>query len=157
MNLRPIVLAAIAAMAATGCSTPSGVATPSGGTIIPNSQLAVSPKTVLQAEQLVYWAGVAAIAYFVTDPLAPNWSIQEARFPHERYHLSLQMKRYYTGGAGEARAVFQRRAKEIMRAGGFEEFQILEYSEGLDSSVIGSQRVAEGVVAMVARKALPVP
>lgn len=153
MNFRPLVLMLAAAITAAGCSTPAGVTAPSGGTLIPNSQLAVSPKTIIPAERLVYWAGVAALAYYVTDPLAPNWSIQEAKFPQERYHLSLQMKRYYVGGAGEARVVFQRRARELMYAGGFESFQVLEYSEGMDSSVIGSQRVAEGVVAMVGRGA----
>lgn len=114
-----------------------------------DKQIDVSSKLALTGEQIVYWAGVAAIAYSVVDPAAPNWEIQEAKFPEDRYLLSLKMKRYYTGGAGEARAVFQRRARELMQTGGFSEFQILEYREGLDSSAIGSQRTAEGVVAMV--------
>lgn len=114
-----------------------------------DKQVNVSSKLTLTGEQIVYWAGVAAVAYAVIDPAAPNWEIQEAKFPEDRYLLTLKMKRYYTGGAGEARVVFQRRARELMQKGGFSEFQILEYREGLDSSAIGSQRTAEGVIAMV--------
>lgn len=97
-------------------------------------------------DKTVYWATWAAVAYLVLDPLAPNWEIQEARFPENHLHMQLSMKRFYAGGAGEARQVFHRRAKEMMRAGGFGSYEVVEYSEGLDSSVIGSQRTAEGVV-----------
>jgi hypothetical protein len=62
------------------------------------------------------------------------------------------MKRYYTGGAGEARQVFHRRAKDLMRAGGFDSYQVVEYTEGMESSVLGSKRVAEGVIKLVARQ-----
>ncbi len=58
----------------------------------------------------------------------------------------MSMKRYYAGGAGEARQVFNRRAKELMRAGGFGGYEIVEYSEGMESSVLGAQRTVEGVI-----------
>ncbi|CAB1370531.1 hypothetical protein [Denitratisoma oestradiolicum] len=125
------------------------------GTVFPRNQL-IADKNLkitsaygVKLDQLVYWGGVAAIAYYVVDPGAPNWEIQEAKFPEDRYHLTLKMKRYYNGGAGEARAVFQRRARELVQTGGFREFQILEYQEGMDSNVIGSQRTAEGVIMLV--------
>lgn len=118
-------------------------------TLISDNRLDVSSSLALKTEQIVYWAGVAAIAYYVVDPGAPNWEIREAKFPEDRYHLSLKMKRYYTGGAGEARAVFQRRARELAQREGFRDFQTLEYREGLDSNAIGSQRTAEGVILLV--------
>jgi hypothetical protein len=59
------------------------------------------------------------------------------------------MKRYYAGGAGEAQSIFQRRAKELMRLNGFDGYSVVEYQEGLDSSVIGSQRTAEGVILLI--------
>jgi hypothetical protein len=62
------------------------------------------------------------------------------------------MKRYYAGGAGEARVVFNRRAKDLVRSLGAESYRILEYSEGMESSVLGSRRVGEGVVELVALK-----
>jgi hypothetical protein len=97
-------------------------------------------------EKLVFWGAYGAAAYLILDPLNPNWEIEEAQFPDSHYHLSLKMKRFYSGGAGEARQAFQQRAKELMRRGGFSSFTIVEYSESLESSVLGSQRVGQGVI-----------
>jgi hypothetical protein len=33
-----------------------------------------------------------------------------------------------------------------MRENGFDTYSVVEYTEGLDSSVLGSQRVAQGVI-----------
>ena len=33
-----------------------------------------------------------------------------------------------------------------MRQGGYDGYQVVEYSEGLESSVLGSQRVSQGVI-----------
>jgi hypothetical protein len=108
-------------------------------------------KTIVDAvmyplDKTVYWGAWVAAAYLVTDPWAPNWEIQEARFPENHVHFLMSMKRYYAGGAGEARLVFNRRAKELMRAGGFSGYEVVEYSEGMESSVLGAQRTAEGVI-----------
>lgn len=100
-------------------------------------------------DKTIYWAGWAAVAYLVLDPFSPNWEIEEARFPENHIHFQLSMKRYYAGGAGEARQIFHRRAKELMRAGGFASYEVVEYSESMDSSVIGSQRTAEGVIRLL--------
>ena len=105
------------------------------------------------------WGALAGAAYLVLDPLAPNWDIEEAPLGDDHVHFSLKMKRYYAGGAGEARAVFDRRAKELMRLNEFDDYQVVEYTESLDSSILGSQRKAEGVV-LLTRKAtsrLPPP
>ena len=56
------------------------------------------------------------------------------------------MKRYYSGGAGEARALFNRRARELMRLNDFDEYRVVEYSESLEASLFGSRRKAEGVI-----------
>ena len=130
-----------------GCSGLSGTY-PKSTALIPDTKIHVTPGYTLPLEKLLYWGGVAAIAYYVTDPLAPNWNVREAKFPDDHYRLSMQMKRFYTGGAGEARVVFNRRADELMHLGGFDGYQILDYSEGLESSVIGSQRVAEGTIVL---------
>jgi hypothetical protein len=132
------------ALIVSACSNTSTY--PSNGAVIPGTQLQVSPSYVLPLEKVIYWGAVAAVAYYVTDPLAPNWEIREAAFPGDHYRMSLRMKRFYTGGAGEARVVFNRRADELMRKGGFDAYQIVDYSEGLESSMIGSQRVSEGTI-----------
>lgn len=137
-----------------GCNTfsvPTNAAGtfPKGGALVPATTLALTPSYSITLEKLLYYGGVGAVAYYVVDPLAPNWEIEEAHFPEDKVMLSMKMKRYYVGGSGEARASFQRRARELTRAGGYERFDILEYSEGMDSNAMGSQRTAEGVIALV--------
>ncbi|MBL8485784.1 MAG: hypothetical protein JNK22_01595 [Rhodocyclaceae bacterium] len=119
---------------------------PRQGSVIPDTNLQLTPSFGVTLEKLIYWGGAAAVAYLVLDPLAPNWEIQEARFPADHVHLSMQMKRYYAGGAGEARVVFHRRAKQLMRDGGFDGYRVVEYNEGMESSVLGSRRTGEGVI-----------
>ena len=151
---RTAIVFAVLVLTITGCASTNLSGTfPKGGALIPDTQLHILPGFTLSVEQLIYWGGVAAVAYYVTDPLAPNWSITEAKFPGDHYRLSLQMKRYYVGGAGEARAVFNRRANNLVLKGGYEGYQILDYSEGLESSVIGSQRVAEGTIVLMGQPA----
>lgn len=119
---------------------------PAQGPIIPDTTLNLSKTTQIPLEHLVVWGLYAGAAWLIIDPLAPNWEIEQASFPEHYYHLSLRMKRVYSGGAGEARMVFNQRAKELMRQNGFAGYTVVEYTEGLDSSVLGSQRVAQGVV-----------
>lgn len=119
---------------------------PAQGPIITNTVINVTDTLALQLDKLIYWGAHAAVAYLITDPLAPNWEIEQAAFPDNYYHFSLKMKRYYSGGAGEANEVFHRRAKDLMRQGGYDGYQVAEYSEGIESSVLGSQRVSHGVI-----------
>jgi hypothetical protein len=118
---------------------------------IPDRTISISPGIQMTLEKIVTWGALTGVAYMVIDPLAPNWEIEEAAFPGQRYHLALKMKRVYSGGAGEAHQVFQQRAKELMYQGGYDGFETLEYREGLDSSVIGSQRTARGVIRLTRR------
>jgi hypothetical protein len=120
-----------------------------GGPLIPDTVVQLGPSVAYPLEKLVYWGIYIGAAYLILDPLAPNWDIQEARFPENHMHFRLNMKRFYAGGAGEARVIFNRRAKEMMRAGGFGSYEVVEYSEGMESSVLGSQRTAEGVVRFI--------
>jgi hypothetical protein len=117
-----------------------------GGPLIPDTNVQLGPSVSYPLEKLVYWGIWVGAAYLILDPLAPNWDIEEARLPEDHVHFQMSMKRYYAGGAGEARAVFNRRAKVLMREGGYAGYEIVEYSEALDSSVLGSKRTAEGVI-----------
>lgn len=139
---RRLLLVFAATSLLAGCASSPDSETFTGGGVAKTVVNAVS----YPLEKTIYWGAWAALAYVVLDPLSPNWEIQEARFPENYMHLSLTMKRYYAGGAGEARAVFHRRAKEMMRASGFTGYEVVEYAEGMESSMLGSQRTAEGVV-----------
>lgn len=140
---RRVLLAAALSCSLAGCA--SNGLTPADP-IIPDTTVNVSPSVTIALEKIVYWGMYAAVAHLVLDPLAPNWEIEEAAFPDSHYHFSLKMKRIYAGGAGESRAVFHQRAKELMRQGGYNGYQVLEYTEGMASSVLGSQRVSQGVI-----------
>lgn len=94
--------------------------------------------------------GAAAI-YLVYDPLAPNWELEETKLSDDTYRLSMKMKRFHTGGSGEALQILKRRAVQLREQGGHAGYEILEYSEGVDSQTLTARRVAEGVVRVVRR------
>lgn len=119
---------------------------PAQGPIIPDTSLNLAKSMQIPLDKVVAWGLYAGAAWLILDPLAPNWEIEQASFPDRHYHLSLKMKRIYSGGAGEARVVFHQRAKDLMRQNGFDAYSVVEYTEGLESSMLGSQRVASGVI-----------
>jgi hypothetical protein len=151
------VFASLALIGLSGCAAnypgPIGISgnLPNKGPILPATNLRLTESLSIPLEKMVFWGAYGAAAYLILDPLNPNWEIEEASFPGDHVHLSMKMKRFYTGGAGEARVVFQQRAKELMRRGGYSGFSILEYNEGLESSVLGSQRVGQGVILLTRR------
>lgn len=152
MMRRAVSLAAVALLASACSATRLEGTHPGGGPLIPDTRLALTPGTTIELEKLINWGIYAGVAYLVLDPWAPNWNIEQASFPDDHFHLSLQMKRYYIGGAGEARSVFHRRAKELARAGGFDGYEVVEYQESLESSVLGSQRSATGVIRLTGKR-----
>ncbi|MCK6396109.1 hypothetical protein [Zoogloea sp.] len=97
-------------------------------------------------------AGVAV--YALVDPLAPNWTVQEARLGEERYRLVLRMKALHSGGDGEARQVFARRAAQLASQPGFAGYDVTAWEEGIDSNRPFSQRVALGEIRL---RRLPAP
>ena len=97
----------------------------------------------------------AVAIYAVFDPLAPNWTINEARMGEDRYRLNLRMKVLHSGGDGEARQVFARRAAQLSGQPGFGAYEIVFWQEGLESTRPFAQRVAEGEIRLV-RLAPPV-
>lgn len=154
---RPLTAAALLFLLA-GCSALNYPGTtalsgdfPAKGPIVPDTTLNLTKNLQVPLDKVVTWGLYAGAAWLILDPLAPNWEIEQADFPDRHFHLSLKMKRVYTGGAGEARAVFHQRAKDLMRQNGYDGYAVVEYSEGLESSVLGSQRVAKGVVQLTRR------
>jgi hypothetical protein len=113
--------------------------------VIPNTKLQLTPGYATTAEKLIYFAGAAYIAYLVLDPMAPNWTIDEAKLSDDTYYLGMKKLRTRAGGEGEARMVFNRRAEQLARAGGYAGYEIVSYSEGIQSDLI-AQRVGEGVI-----------
>jgi hypothetical protein len=114
--------------------------------------LQISTDNAISYSSIVTGVAVAAAIYFFYDPLAPNWEIEEARLSDDTYRYALKMKRYHTGGAGESMQILKRRATQLQIEQGFAHYQLLEFSEGIDSQTIGARRVAEATVKLVHRQ-----
>lgn len=123
---------------AAGCASIDG---PSP-TLIANKELVISRSLAIPAEGLV----LGAIVYLVTDPLAPNWEIAQFHLGGHRYAFALKKKRFATGGDGEAAQVFRRRVAELAREQGYSDYDVLEFTAGIESTVPIAQRVSHGVV-----------
>lgn len=141
-----LILGAVV-VALVGCSSTGG----SGSTaspLIPNKAIQLTAGTSVSLSTLMLGAAI----YLYYDPLAPNWEIEEARLNEDTFRFSMKMKRYHTGGAGESIQILKRRASQLQYEQGFGGYQIVEYTEGIDSQTIGARRVAEGTIRLVQRQ-----
>ena len=129
--------------AAAGCSDLEH--NPPSNVMIPNQTLNVSRSLIVPAESLA----AAALVYVIVDPLAPNWQIGEREMGADRYQIALRMKRFTTGGDGEAKQTFNRRAVQVAHDKGAAGYRVIEYTEGIESTVPVAQRVASGVIEFV--------
>jgi hypothetical protein len=134
-------LLAGALLAASGCSSIEGE-TKKPNMLIPAKELNVSSSLSIPAESLV----AGGIIFLIVDPLAPNWKVQIEPMGTRLYRVELTMKRFITGGEGESYQVIRRTAEKLRREGGFNDYFILEQSEGIESRVTIAQRVAHAVV-----------
>ena len=67
----------------------------------------------------------------------------------DSYYVSLRAKSFRTGGDGEAIQIIKRRAMQLKRDRGFEDFRIVDYSEGIESSTPFTHRYSEGTIQLV--------
>jgi hypothetical protein len=111
-------------------------------TLIPNQTLQLTRSIGLSAENMV----LGAALYWAVDPLAPNWQLEQVPLGADRVRIALRKKRFTSGGDGEAAQVFARRAEQVARDGGYAGYTVMEYTEGIESTLPVAQRVAQGVV-----------
>jgi len=133
-------LAAAAAVLAllAGCKSIEGTS-PS---LIPNKALVLSRSLSAPLDTLVLAAGVIVIV----DPLAPNWHIEQQELGGGRYAFALTKKRFATGGDGEAMPVLRRRMEQLAQEKRYARFELVEYTEGIESKIPIAQRVSRGMV-----------
>lgn len=107
------------------------------------------PVSALGLPGKVFGAQQSALLYIIYDPLAPNWSIKERTLGKDSYYVSLRAKSFRTGGDGEAIQILKRRALQLKRERGYEDFRIVDYSEGVESSTPFTHRYSEGTIQLV--------
>ena len=107
------------------------------------------PVSALGLPGEVFSASQSALLYIIYDPLAPNWTIKEKALGSDSYYISLRAKSFRTGGDGEAIQILKRRAMQLKRARGFEDYRIVDYSEGVESSTPFTHRYSEGTIQLV--------
>lgn len=146
---------AIAATALTACSS-IGLPEPGEGV---STQWLLIPAAVVTANEAGYVTTPNLITgvtlWALLDPLAPNWEIRAAQLDERHVRFSLTHKLLHTGGAGEARQVFQRNAERFALEQGFTEFDVIRYEEGIQSTRPFARRVATAEVVMVRGRTLP--
>jgi hypothetical protein len=158
-----------------GCTSIPPNIPPSGSIVPGDGKVQLTPSVSYTYEELVVAPAVAwslkgilensldqlqlfqqpLILYFVYQPFAPNWTIEEAKLDDKTYYLRLQAKRFRTGGDGEAMMVLKRRALQLQHERGYTGYRVLDYSEGIESSTPVSQRFSQGIVQLV--RAEPAP
>ena len=107
------------------------------------------PVSALGLPGEVFSASQSALLYIIYDPLAPNWTIKEKPLGSDSYYVSLRAKSFRTGGDGEAIQILKRRAMQLKRQRGFEDYRIVDYSEGIESSTPFTHRYSEGTIQLV--------
>jgi len=174
MRARAATVALLAAALAACASSPGDL--PPSGTLVPaEGRVKVASSISYTYEELLA-APVAAwslsgilentldelpvfrqplVLYFVYQPFAPNWSVEEARLDEQTYYVHLLAKRFRTGGDGEAMHVLRQRARQLQLARGYADYRIVDYSEGIQSSTPVAQRFSHAIVQLVRADAPP--
>lgn len=87
--------------------------------------------------------------YYVYQPFAPNWRLEEAKLSEDTYYVRMQAKRFRTGGDGEAMMLMKRRASQLQHERGYAGYRVIDYNEGIESSTPIAQRFGEGIFRLV--------
>ncbi|QDF98153.1 hypothetical protein CJ010_17205 [Azoarcus sp. DD4] len=157
--MRKTLLAMLTLLAA-GCSTmdeyrPQVVA--HGGTaagLAGSALLTMKTMKEIGISNPVFLSG-ALVAYGIYDPLAPTWELDASLAGEEVWRLDLRMKRFVTGGEGEARQIFMRNARRVAEEGGYAGFDVLRYEEGINSERPFARRTASGEIRLVKSRQFP--
>lgn len=132
------------------CSNLNGLggSYPHNGPAVPSATIQLTDTIAYSLEKLLVAGAGAWLLYNIYDPLAPNWAVVEAKVADDIYVLDLKMKRFHTGGSGEAMLVLKRRAEQLRRENGYASYRIVDYYEGIESSTPIAQRYAQGLIQM---------
>ncbi len=130
------------ALSLSGCDTVPNQPTSNGQLGLTGSML-TTPYSIVPGVNPVV---VSAAAIAAINALLPNWSLQDSAIGQDKYRISLEKKTFSSGGGGEAEQLFKYRAGKIAAAHGYSGYQILTFTQGLHSGLLGTQQVAQGTI-----------
>jgi hypothetical protein len=116
---------------------------------LPSEPLAVTSDFQPPFDGVVAAVALGAAVYYVIDPKAPNWEVRTTQLDPKRVEIALRMKRFSTGGEGEALALVRRHASEIAAKAGAGGYELQSYTQGIDSETLGARRNALGVIRLL--------
>lgn len=90
-------------------------------------------------------AGIGVLN-LVYQPFEANWDVADIALSPETHRLALRMKRFTTGGEGEAWQTTRRYVERLQAAKGASSYVIVEFTTGIDSSTPFARRVGEALV-----------
>ncbi len=91
-------------------------------------------------------SSMGAVSNIVIEQLVPGWSIEQTRIGDKLFRIEVRRKRFTSGGDGEAAQVIYRHAEQITRRYGYSSYTVMEFTEGIDTMFLVSQRVAQSVI-----------
>jgi hypothetical protein len=106
--------------------------------------------TALDGVKTLDAVALAGIGYLVYDASGKSvWEAETSVAGPDLYRVTLKRSRFANSGDGEARLVLRQHAERIVSVRSCASYRIVEFQERYDSKLIGSQRVAEGLIACV--------
>jgi hypothetical protein len=124
----------------------AGCATSASDPLIADKSLYVTSTLSYSYSSLIATALVVGATWYVVDPLAPNWEVKETKLADNRFRLELRKKNFTTGGDGEAVELLHRHAAKLAEVQGYQRYQVMAWSEGVQSDMPIAHRWARGTV-----------
>jgi hypothetical protein len=91
--------------------------------------------------------GVAHMVYEVGGRSV--WEAETSSAGANLYRITLKRNRFANSGDGEAPLLFKRHAERVAASQSCTDYRIVEFQERYDSLLIGTQRIAEGLIECV--------
>jgi hypothetical protein len=137
----------IGTLALAGCnSTPTSP-------VIPDETIYLTNTFAITYAELLGTAALVGVTYLIVDPLAPNWEVTQTKLADNRWRINMRKKDFTTGGDGEAVELLRRHAEELAETQGYRRYQVMAWTEGVQSDVPFAHRWGRGEVEL--REPLP--
>ena len=134
-----------------------GSSIPANSSFIADKTINISPGYSTTLEKISVAALAGTVLYYVYLPLDPNWEVSDTQLREDTFRVSLRMKRFYTGGEGETMQVLKAHAEGLQGAHGARAYQLLSFTQGIESSTPIARRVAQATIRLQDMYALNPP